>query len=601
MANSFRLGGSPLGLVGVDSRPTRDGMSTFNGGKSRNVNVLAYNTGNKQATNRKSAKGGTIQSTVSLFTGGSIPNFWAGIKPNHNGLSSETITRDNLHNNDVYDTSILNIIEKLSFSQKASLRPQDFAYLKDLGVYPNNRLIIARKFAQPQKDNILDKGGSAPLAVVISWRKPDEDFLKITYGEEWMDAEADFTNVLNKLGEEFGIGGSGTGLGAGLNALPLPGFTETLQREFLGSLGILESLGDKDQWGRKKGDEWFGFDPILKKRVEVSGYVLPAGDPNMIKKAKRRKLVGYGQADSGLYCQVSINVTAVYEQKFISGIDPTIAYMDIINNLVAFGTQKSSNYGLSEGFLKKLDTWTSNPSQMIEDFVKSFSDALNNIKSNIEDIFKRKEENEVANENRRNASKVNAKKKNAAEKELATNVIDSLIATVSRSITATVKKYKIEIMGIANALSGSPSTPWHVTIGNPLRPIFCSGDMFTQRVTLELGKDLAFNDLPSTIKVSFDLENARPWGLQEILAKFNNGHLRTVNTRKDFTITDSGGAEYYYNTLENPKVSGTTDEKDPKDENRGSGSSDTTPPTTNVVTQSNTRVNENAGASQNQQ
>jgi hypothetical protein len=161
----------------------------------------------------------------------------------------------------------------------------------------------------------------------------------------------------------------------------------------------------------------------------------------------------------------------------------------------------------------------------------------------------------------------------ASEKESATRVIDSLIASISTTLRNTIKKYKIEIMGIANALSGAPSTPWHVTIGNPLRPIFCSGDMLTQRVTVELGKELAFNDLPSTIKVSFDLENARPWGLQEILAKFNNGHLRTVNTRKDFTITDSGGSEYYYDPLSNPKVSGTTDEKDPKDENKGSASS----------------------------
>ena len=37
------LGGSPLGLIGVKSGPTADGMSTFNGGKSRNLNVNLYN------------------------------------------------------------------------------------------------------------------------------------------------------------------------------------------------------------------------------------------------------------------------------------------------------------------------------------------------------------------------------------------------------------------------------------------------------------------------------------------------------------------------------------------------------------------------------
>ena len=41
------LGGSPLGLVGVQStphNPSAKGRSTFNGGGSRNVNVASYNS-----------------------------------------------------------------------------------------------------------------------------------------------------------------------------------------------------------------------------------------------------------------------------------------------------------------------------------------------------------------------------------------------------------------------------------------------------------------------------------------------------------------------------------------------------------------------------
>jgi len=79
-------------------------------------------------------------------------------------------------------------------------------------------------------------------------------------------------------------------------------------------------------------------------------------------------------------------------------------------------------------------------------------------------------------------------------------------------------------MGIAHSLSGLPSTPWHITVGNPLRPIFCSGDMYTDNLTLRMGPTLAFNDLPSNITIEFTLKNARNLGLQEILAKFNTGY-----------------------------------------------------------------------------
>ena len=598
MANTFILGGSPLGLIGVQSRPTRDGMSTFNGGKSRNVNVIDYNFGRKQETNIRNKKGGVLKAGVSLFTGGSLPQFWGNIGKigtEQNDLTGvddkgkstyKGINRDTLHNNDVYDTSVLNIIEKLSACPKASLRPQDFAYLKDLGVYPNNRLMIARKFASPQKDNILDKKGQAPLATIISWRKPEEDFLKITYGEEWGDAGADFTNVLNKVGEEFGIGGGGSGAGKGFNVLPLPGFTETLQRDFLGRLGILKERKIENPDGSVEKE-----------------FILPSGDPNLIKQAKQRKLVNYGEAASGLFCQVQIKMEAVYEQKFISGIDPTIAYMDILNNLVQFGTQKSSNYGLTDTFRKNLDEWTSNPSTLISAVITALTNSFDNLKNKITEVFSKKETEAKKLESQKEEAKIKKgaknseiteEKKAALAKIQADDFIDQIVGKMRQVLDDTVRKYKIEIMGIANALSGAPSTPWHITIGNPLRPVFCSGDMLTQRVTVDLVKDLAFNDLPSTIKVSFDLENARPWGLQEILAKFNTGYIRTVNTRKDFTISDAAGSEYAFDLLEEDFIERDLD-------NLNTTSSDGTPPTPGTQSNTSTKANENEGKPQNEQ
>jgi hypothetical protein len=41
------------------------------------------------------------------------------------------------------------------------------------------------------------------MAVMISWKPQTEDFLDISFGEKWIDAKADFTSVLNSLGEDF--------------------------------------------------------------------------------------------------------------------------------------------------------------------------------------------------------------------------------------------------------------------------------------------------------------------------------------------------------------------------------------------------------------
>jgi hypothetical protein len=120
-------------------------------------------------------------------------------------------------------------------------------------------------------------------------------------------------------------------------------------------------------------------------------------------------------------------------------------------------------------------------------------------------------------------------------------LIDKITNSISSGLSKQLKKYEIAIQGIARSLSGAPSTPWHITIGNPLRPIFCAGDMYMdQDLALDLGPTLAFNDLPSNIKATFTLTNARPWGLQEIAEKFNAGSIRVVTTVKDANDLNHG-------------------------------------------------------------
>lgn len=503
------LGGSPLGIIGVSSGPTKDGMSTFNGGRSRNLNVNLYNSGkdadkDRIAKSKVSSKGGAF----SMFTGGNYMKPWAGVKMDAKAgfLDDEGysgISRRTLHNNDVYDTSILNIIEKLS-GTKASLKPTDFAYLKDLGVYPNNRLIIARRYGGAVGDNIL-YDGARPQATLIDWRKPEEEFLEISFGEEWEEAKADFTDMLNKISEDIlgkQVGGSVAG---GLGALPLPGWTEGLQREVLASFGVLEQRA-----------------------------TLPAGDPNLIKQAKRRKTVPYGEAGSGLKCSVSIKMEVEYEQKFISGIDPTIVYIDIIQNALRFGTSNSSTYGLSGGFAATIMKFVEDPigtiSAMAQKIVDKVNKVIQDVKNYLNDVIKNASDGSPEAEN----------KPEKTEKEQAEDVLKQAEKFFSKitnslldSIKKTIQKYAQEVKGIIAALTGGPSTCHHVTIGNPLRPVFCAGDLYPDNVILNFGPNLAFNDLPATIKVSFTLQNARPWGLQEILAKFNQGNVRIVNPVAD--------------------------------------------------------------------
>ena len=535
------LGGSPLGLIGVKSGPTADGMSTFNGGKSRNLNVNLYNSG-READKAKLKKAGLSRKdgAFSVFSGGAAVKAWGNIntvgKEENAGLglddSFNGITRKTLHNNDVYDTSILNIVEKTAGSA-AALRPSDFAYLKNLGVYPNNRLIVCRRFGGPQIDNIFGIK-SNPIVVLISWRPPGEDFLDISFGEQWEAAQADFTDIVNGIGQDIlkmsPLGDAG---GEMFSAIPLPGWSETLTRIVLAKIGVYEKTAGGDR--------------------------LPAGNPNLIKEAKRRKTVAQGEAGSGLDCKVSIKVTVEYEQKFISGIDPTIVYMDILQNALRFGTSPSDNYGLRGGFGADIIAAVKNPKILLTKVVDALRNAVNEVKATVMKFFKEFVDEAAAASAEADAAvaaggeeedpeesgkpdpaelqkEADEKKKAAEDAKKGSDLFTTFFDTIGSALSKTVNKYEQAVKGVVYALTGMASTPWHVTIGNPLRPIFCSGDMYTTTVQLTMGSTLAFNDLPANIKIDFTLENARPWGLQEIMAKFNTGNVRSVNVVKDVSL-----------------------------------------------------------------
>jgi hypothetical protein len=550
MPSTYALGGSPLGLINVKSRPERTGVSSFNAGKTRNIDVFRYNRGAVQPTNVE-FNGKVGYAPSSLFSQAGFPNFWpnadigkvgteehdkvSGIKSDKEGknLPQKPLKAGSpgrginsaLHNDASYDTSLLNILERLSKTKSAALKPQDFAYCKYLGVYPNNRLMIARRFSAPT-NNIYGKSGNTPKAVLISWKPETEDFLEISFGEEWIDSDADFTNVLNKLGKDFGIDNAGQGLSKALNIIPLPGFTELLQRQILVEMGVLSSTGQQ----------------------------LPSGNPNLIKISKRRKTIGAGEAGSGLKCIISVKMDCEYEQKFISGIDPTTAWMDILNNIMIFGTSNSAKYNLSGKFEQNIAKWMDNPGTLVKQVIKAVTDAVNQVFTFIEDGAKKalkmlddmikppeKEDTRTEKEKEKDLLKENEEQKKRNESNIngVKNTLTKFFKDLLASAYATISKYKVEIMGIANSLSGSPSTPWHITLGNPLRPFFSSGDMYiSQDVTIKFGSALAFNDLPSSIKVGFTLQNARPLGMEEILSKFNMGSLRTVNVKKDFVEKD---------------------------------------------------------------
>lgn len=430
------------------------------------------------------------------------------------------------YDSDITTTSIINYTQKIS---SMSLKYSDFAYLKNLGVYPNNRLIIARRFNSAVDDDLTSthlKDGISPVATLISWVPDNQEFISTEFGEEWVDAEASFKGILNDLGKDVMMGDNrgkslGDAMAGGMGAIPLPGFTEGLQYEVFKQLGM----------------------------TDLNASQLPLGNPNLIREAKRRKTLDKEASGSGLKCKFKVEMTVEYEQKFINGVDPTVVYYDIIANALTFGTSEAQ-FQFKGGknvddFSKFINKLGSGDAKQLKEALTMFITAISNAISKVADTLISlisKGSSSTSNGDEKNSQ--SEFKKNAEDLKVKNNkdqatAINALKQGVLKTVQGLVSKYKLRIMGVVNSLTGTPSAPWHVTIGNPKRPIFSSGDMIVEEVQLTMGKLLAFNDLPSSIKLKFTLTSARNLGSQEIFKKFNCGKERTYyKIQQSFVETD---------------------------------------------------------------
>lgn len=530
--------GSPLGLsYGSDDRglPSHPNV---NGAKNNSYQVI---------------EGKTVRS---LFGNAQFSPF-----PTAENKSSASVekmsTFAEVHGDSSNDLSINSIIDYTNQvgRQAMKLDYAHFAYLKNVGVYPNNRLIIARRFAGAV-GNDLSAATGAPMATLVSWvPEEQENFFAISFNEEWEEAAGSFEDILNEIGEDVKLsadqkGGAGKMVSEALNFVPMPSLMEGVQ--------ILV----KQKLGLAGGGQGPGASPY--------------GNPNLIREAKQRKVIPKGEAGSALTAKFSIDMVVEYEQKFINGVDPTLVYMDILQNALTFGTSDATfEYsgalarGANDIIGKLISGDIAAIVQAIYDFVNELMTAIKAVIGDL--IMKLIDPPEEENEDAENDERSDRQKALDKADQYTKATISAFEQYFKISIGTVISKYKIRLLGVANALSGSNSTPWHVTIGNPKKPIFSSGDMLCTEVNVSLGKILAFNDLPQSIRIELKLENARNLGAQEIFNRFNTGRGRSYKRfQKSFVESDDAIVEEVKKKeieIKNNEKNGDTQQPTPKVEN----------------------------------
>jgi hypothetical protein len=482
--------------------------------------------------------------------------------------------KEKIYDNDSTDTNpYIQLLKDPEFqSGSKTLRPSDFSYLRDLGVYPLNRLIILRRFAEDViVTDDLNQIKVNPISVVIGWVKEDLDLFNLSFNEEW-DVQNKFLHeiIADILKNEFKVGGAE-------KIIPSPGWTQGLLFGFLRKMGLTDS----------------------------NAYDIPFGDPNLLREAAYRDY-----AKQGLKSSMSINFETVYEQKLIGEFDPATAMLDTIRNLLNMGTSKTRYiFSADSPIFQKLTTAVNNKgnsvaawAEVVKEIVTAFIDAT---KETFEELFGSKPEDVnkqfqeklekgqtseesklAANENRmkvieandskgwgdkdraeykkleeenkslretigqkkdKELTEANEKKNNetvglagavSENSNMLSNMLDEKTTTgkfLKSIMASTFAKHRWPIRGSIGAMTGQPTTPWHITIGNPWSPIISAGNMIVDKIELSAKGELGFNDMPIFINANVSLRFGRHMGSQEIEKIFNNGYKRIY----DKTSTDT--------------------------------------------------------------
>lgn len=455
----------------------------------------------------------------SLFNKYALYNF-RGFYGGYDGSQADNYTdKDNasakisrgpeLRGYDITDVTEKKIIKYyLENYPRIAYSPTDFLYNKYFQEIPVNNLITLRRFAMPCEDNIFvvmdsDREGSGGnhlstcTATTYIGEKTNnklEEILKFSAGLAWEDKQATIQSI------QAGSSTSG------------PGFFD--KGTIMKGLGAkMAGISAADLYRRDK----FGgqSDPMHR----YSDFVL--GPVNVIKDTKTRGV--------GIQFSNSFTLDFEYELKSWYMVNPKIAMLDILSNMLVMTTNNGSFWGggwrytggQSRSYITDLYGDTSKLRQ--GDFVgyaqSVVSDVIHGKK-----LGGGKEIKGITGLFGDGSGGFSFKSVFSGIMSVLNNILSRKIGDVMDQFAGGLQNPGSDIPKAL--LEAVPTGYWHVTIGNPLNPIAIMGNMICKDNDFVLGGGLGWDDFPMEFKVSVKLEHGKPRDRSDIENMFNAGHGR---------------------------------------------------------------------------
>lgn len=428
----------------------------------------------------------------------------------------------------------------------ARYKMQDFIYLKYYNQIPNNQMITLRRYTRPCEDHMFGLDMSAvdvnrmngyyddyfALATAVTYMGERtgnklSDILKFDYGANWENREGKTESIQNPDG----------GLAAQMKQRA--GISDDLLRGEAGIGGSNSATAQaKSLWmlsAMAKG-KGMGVNDVFAAQHRYEGNTFNArygeqlyGDVNVVNQVKIRS--------RGLTFSNNFSLVFEYSLKSLKCVNPRIAMLDILSNFLILTGNYGTFWGGETIFYgnRNIAPQYGDP-KLLRD--GKFGAYISSLAGDVKEGFKK-----IAQMDSINGPEDFFKGLWNGIKNIGSGFLQGLVGNLLGGSIGIAG----EGVAVPALLSGKPSGFWHVTVGNPLDPIAMMGNMAVTKTSVQFGDALGYDDFPTEIKFTVDLEHCMPRDNAQIENMFNGAKGRFYS----FTDGDVLNAYKTINSMEN--------------------------------------------------
>ena len=399
---------------------------------------------------------------------------------------------------------------------KISYSPSDFLYSKYYKKIPVNHLVTLRRFPTPIADNIYNLGVRiAPSSAAENGTGSDvsaqervdatqvagvtaitymgetagnklDDLLKMSFGLKYKQLTGEM--------ESIDTGDSGGG------------YTKQPFYNKIGSVGRAIADVSKGETAGSKFRKQNGAGSSTADRLNSTYPNFVLGPVNVVNETMIREM--------GLKFTNDIKLQFEYELRSLSFVNPKVAMIDIISNMLTMTTNNAQFFGGGHRYYGSAGFVASafgNPSLLkAGDFSGYMGSIAKDVNKGVSNVF--------GDGNGGFSGESILKGGLKAGKQMLGNALGNMLKDMMGSTGGT--------QATKAFISGEPTGDWHITIGNPLNPIAMMGNMICDNSTMTLGKGLGYDDFPMEVKFEIDLKHGKPRDKGDIENMFNAGQGR---------------------------------------------------------------------------